>query len=455
MTRDKAFYKTFFSLYWPLVLHQIITLSVNLLDNVMIGAYSEDALSGVATINQIQFLFGCLVSGAGDALVALCSQFWGQKDKVAIKKVSSAALLFGACLGGLLFVLASLFPREIVDIFTNDPQVIIFGAEYLSTIRFTYIIFALTNLLLAMLRSVETVKLGLYVSLSSLVINGVLNYLLIYGNCGFPRLGVTGAAVATLVARVVELLVVCYFVFVRDKKLRYQWRDLFSFDGKIFGAYMKTGWRFWLVSGMFGLSTALQTVILGNMTKAAIAANSVASTLYQMLKVMAVGAASASAVIIGKTLGEAKSEAECLPTVKSYAKTLQVIYLIIGAVISTSLFVLKNPVLSLYTELSDEAFRLAKAFILVLCVTGFGTAYQMPVLTGIVRGGGDSKFILYNDLISIWGIVLPLSYLAAFVWHLPPTAVVFLLNSDQIFKCGAAAIKVNRFRWMKKIGKMG
>ena len=148
-------------------------------------------------------------------------------------------------------------------------------------------------------------------------------------------------------------------------------------------------------------------------------------------------------------------EEECLPTVKSYAKTLQVMYLLIGAVISTSLFLLRAPVLSLYTELSPEAMDLAKAFILVLCFTGFGTAYQMPVLTGIVRGGGDSKFILYNDLISIWGIVLPLSFLAAFVWHLHPTAVVFLLNSDQIFKCGAAAMKVNRFRWMKKIGKMG
>ena len=454
MTKDKSFYKTFFALYWPLVLFQIITLSVNLLDNVMIGAYSEDALSGVATINQIQFLFGCLVSGSGDALVALCSQFWGQKDTAAIKKVSSAALIWSACLGGALFLLATFFPREIVDIFTNDAQVIHFGAEYLYTIRFTYIIFALSNLLLAMLRSVETVKLGLYVSLSSLAINGVLNYLLIYGNFGFPRLGVTGAAIATLVARVVELLIVLYFVLIADKKLRLKAKDFLATDKATFALYMKSGWRFWLVSGMFGLSTALQTVILGNMTKAAIAANSVASTLYQMLKVMAVGAASASAVMIGKILGEAESEAECLPKIKSYSKTLQLMYLMIGAVISTSLLLLKNPVLSLYTELSPEAYTLANAFILVLCVTGFGTAYQMPVLTGIVRGGGDSKFILYNDLISIWGIVLPLSFLAAFVWELHPTVVVFLLNSDQIFKCGAAAIKVNRFRWMKKLKKM-
>ena len=454
MTRDKTFYKSFFALYWALVLHQIITLSVNLLDNIMIGAFSEDALSGVATVNQIQFIFMSLVSGSGDALVALGSQFWGQKDTKAVKQVASSALLWGCGLGMVLFLLASIFPHQIVDIFTNDPTVIAYGAEYLYTIRFTYVIFALSNLLLATLRSVEAVKIGLWVSLTSLGINVCLNYLLIFGNLGAPRMGVTGAAVATLVARVAELLIVAWFVFCKDKKLHFRPKDTFCAGKTAFSLYMKSGWRFWLVSGMFGVSTALQTVILGNMTKTAIAANSVASTLFQVLKVMAIGAASASAVVIGKTLGEAKSEEECLPKVKSYAKTLQVMYLIIGTVISVSLFLLRRPVLSLYTSLSPEAYEMANQFILVLCLTGFGTAYQMPVLTGIVRGGGDSKFILYNDMISIWCIVLPFSFLAAYRWHLHPALVVLFLNADQIFKCAAAAIKVNRFRWMKKIGAM-
>ena len=453
-TRDKSFYKTFFALYFPLVLYQIVTLSVNLADNIMIGAYSQNALSGIAAVNQIQFVFMQIIMGGGDALVAMSSQYWGQKDKPAIKRVASSALLFGSMVGVLLFLCASLFPLSMVRIFTDDMAVVAEGVEYLSLIRFTYVLFPISALLLALLRSIETVRIGLYVSLVSLVLNCSLNYTFIFGHFGAPCLGAKGAAVGTLVARAVELLIILFYVLRADKKLCAKMRELFAYDSTVFPLYVKTGWRFMLVSGLFGLSTALQTVILGHMTSDAIAANSAASTLFQVLKVMAVGASSASAVIVGKTIGKASSEEECLPQVKSYAKTLQLMYVCIGAFISISLFLLRTPVLSLYSSLTPEAYRMANAFLLVLCVTGFGTAYQMPTLVGIVRGGGDSKFILYNDLISIWGIVLPMSFLAAFVFHWPPVAVIFCLNADQIFKCGAAFVKVNRYNWMKKIGTL-
>lgn len=166
-----------------------------------------------------------------------------------------------------------------------------------------------------------------------------------------------------------------------------------------------------------------------------------------MLKVAAVGAASASAIIIGKTIGQNRIE-----KVKKYAKTLQIIYLIIGVLTSITLFLLKDPILSLY-NITPETKALADSFILVLCVTCIGTSYQMPVLTGIVRGGGDSSFVLKNDIISIWCIMLPIAAIAAFVLKLHPVIIVFCLNSDQLFKCGAACIKVNKFNWIRKLTK--
>jgi Na+-driven multidrug efflux pump len=313
----------------------------------------------------------------------------------------------------------------------------------------------MTHLLLAVLRSVETVRIGFWVSISTLVVNCGLNYLLIEGRLGAPRLGVTGAAIATLSARVAELIIVVVYILCMDKKLCWKLKDFFRWDKLLAKDYFKLVRSFLTTSLLFGGAVMLQTVILGHMDAgdgagSTIAANSIASTLYQMLKVAIVGASSAAAVLIGKAIGSGRMD-----VIKSYAQTLQLMFVGIGVCTSTLLFILRVPIVNLYAaispDLAQETYQMALDFILVLCVTGFGTAYQMPVATGIIRGGGDAKFVLINDLISIWGIVLPVSLLAAFVFKWPPVAVIACLNADQVFKCGAAFIKVNRYRWMKKL----
>ena len=460
LVKDPAFYKTFFSIWSVLVLHNIITLGVNLLDNVMVSAYSEAAMAGVSAVNQVQFLFQQLMLGAGDAVVVLGSQYWGQKRTRPIKRFAVGALLLGAALGLLFFAVSAAAPAGVVSLFTDDPAIHAAGVEYLRIMKYSFLVFAMTNLLLAVLRCVETVRIGFWVSVSTLLFNGGLNFLLIEGRWGFPRMGVTGAAIATLAARIVELCVVLVYLLCLDKKLQWRIRDFFSMDGILVKDYLKLVRSFLLTSMLFGGAVMLQTVILGHMDNGsgvAIAANSIASTLYQMLKVAIVGASSAAAVLIGKAIGNAESKPaeEGLAEIKSYAKTLQLMFLGIGVCTSTALFLLRSPVVSLYAaispDISVETCQMALDFLAVLCVTGFGTAYQMPVATGIIRGGGDAKFVLINDLISIWGIVLPVSCLAAFVFKLPPVVVIACLNADQVFKCGAAGIKVNRYTWMKKL----
>ncbi len=455
ITKEKSFYKDFFSVWSVLVLYNIITLGVNLLDNVMVSAYSESAMAGVSAVNQVQFLFQQLMLGAGDAVVVLGSQYWGQKRTEPIKRFAVGALLLGTVLSLLLFTVAAITPEGVVSLFTSDPAIHAAGVEYLRIMKYSYLVFALTNLLLAVLRSAETVRIGFWVSVSTLVVNCGLNYLLIEGHLGAPRLGVTGAAIATLSARVMELVIVLIYLLCMDKKLCWRVRDFFRMDKLLVKDYLKLVRPFLFTSLMFGGAVMLQTVILGHMDNgagagSAIAANSIASTLYQMLKVAIVGASSAAAVLIGKAIGSGRMD-----VIKSYAQTLQLMFVGIGVCTSTLLFLLRVPIVNLYAvispDLSLETYEMALQFILVLCVTGFGTAYQMPVATGIIRGGGDAKFVLVNDLISIWGIVIPVSLLAAFVLEWPPVAVIACLNADQVFKCGAAFVKVNRYKWMKKL----
>ncbi len=455
ITKDKSFYRDFFSVWSVLVLYNVITLGVNLLDNVMVSAYSEAAMAGVSAVNQVQFLFQQLMLGAGDAVVVLGSQYWGQKRTEPIKRFFVGALLLGAGLGLLFFTISAITPSGVVSLFTDDPAIHAAGVEYLKVMKYSFLVFAMTNLLLAVLRSVETVRIGFWVSVSTLLVNGGLNYLLIEGRLGFPRMGVTGAAIATLAARIMELVIVLFYLLCLDKKLTWRLRDLFRMDKLLVKDYLKLVRPFLVTSLLFGGAVMLQTVILGHLEEtgaggSTIAANSIASTLYQMLKVAIVGASSAAAVLIGKAIGSGRMD-----VIKSYAKTLQLMFVGIGACTSTLLFLLRVPIVNLYAaispDISPETCRMALDFILVLCVTGFGTAYQMPVATGIIRGGGDAKFVMVNDLISIWGIVIPVSLLAAFVFEFPPVVVIACLNADQVFKCGAACIKVNRYKWMKKL----
>lgn len=445
ITKDKNFYKSFFSLFKMLVIQNIIVLSVNLADNVMIGSYSETALSGVAAVNQIQFVFNLLIGSLGDAMVALGSQYWGKADVKSIKKIANGAFVSAALFGVVLFIAGSLFPGKLVGLFTDNPDIIAQGTEYLRIIKYTYLLFALTNIFLAILRSVEKVKVAFYTSLMSLIINCSINYCLIQGNFGFPEMGVTGAAIGTLTARTAELIVVIIYAFVFEKRLKLRVSEILRPDISYIKDYIRTCLPFAAVGTMFGLSTALQTVILGHLSDGAIAANSVSSTLYMVLKVASLGAASSASVVIGKTVGSGD-----LSKIKEYSKTLQLIFICIGIITSISLRLLKNPVLSLY-NLTPETLNMAQSFISILCITCIGTAYQMPTNTGIVRGGGDTKYVLKLDIVAIWCIVLPLSFLGAYKFHWSEPVVMFCLNSDQIFKAIPAVIKVNRYHWIKKL----
>ncbi len=445
LTKDRSFYRMFFSLFPMIVLQNVIILSVNLVDNIMIGGYSETALSGVAAVNQIQFVFQQLTMGIGDALVVMGSQYWGQNRTSPIKQIGKTALCIGLLSGVLLFLLATLIPEQIVGLFTTSEEIIAEGVRYLSVIRWTYLLFGVSSVLLSLLRTVEIVRISLTVSITALITNCVLNYMLIDGNWGAPEMGAVGAAVATLISRALELIIVIFYCVFMDKRLRFRLKDLLCWDRSLSFDYLKHCRFFVLVSLMFGISTALQTVVLGHMNDSAIAANSIANSLFQILKVMSVGASSATAIIIGKTIGR-----NDMQRLREYVKTLQMIFLTIGAITGIALFTLRPLILSFY-ELTPQTYAMANRFILVLCFTGMGTAYEMPVITGIIRGGGDSKFVFINDLVSIWGIVLPLSFLAAFVFQWDPTIVLLCLNSDQVFKCAAAAIKVNRYTWIKKL----
>lgn len=439
------FYKRFFAMFWLLVLQNIVTISVNLADNMMLGAYSEAALSGVAAVNQIQFVYQQILHALGDGVVMFSSQYWGKREPGPIRQIAASGLRTALCVCMTLFLVVSFFPVGVMHLFSDDALIVAQGTAYLSVIRFSYLFFAVTMLLLATLRSVEIVGIAFRLSLMTLVVNCGINYVLIYGRFGAPEMGVVGAAVGTLTARILETCVVLWYVLRRQKILEVDPRDVFRCNSALTRRYLIKTAPMVAFQGAWGLNVALQTMILGHMTPAAIAANSAASTLFLMSKSAAVGAAATTATIIGKTIGTGD-----LDLTREYARRLQKLFVVIGLFAAAFLFFIRIPVLRIY-QLSDEAMELANAFLLILCLVCATMSYQMPVNNGIIKGGGDVNFVVKMDFISIWCIVIPMSLFMAFVVKASPIVVVCCLNSDQVFKCIPAFLHANHGSWIKKL----
>ncbi len=235
------------------------------------------------------------------------------------------------------------------------------------------------------------------------------------------------------------------FLFTREKRLDIKPRDWLHVDRAMLKDYVRVSTPILFAAAVWGVSNAVQTVILGHMDASAIAAQSISSTLYLLLKVTSVGASSAAAVLIGKTIG-----AGDMGKLKEYTRTLQLLFVGIGLALAALYTAIRFPLLSVY-NISDETRRMANAFMTIQTITIFTMSYQMPVNAGIIRGGGDTAFILWVDMVSILGIVLPLAVLAAFVWRWSPVVVTLILNSDQIFKCVPAFIRVNGYKWVRKL----
>lgn len=442
-TRNRSFYKMFFPLLLVISLQQLAALAVNLADNLMLGRYTELALSGATLANQIQFVLQQVAAAIGMGIVVLASQYWGQRRLDPIKKIINIGVKSGLVVGILFFLVCRLFPDQVLSLFTNDPAVLAEGGKYLEVICWTYLVFSVSNSLMYSLQAVETAAIGTVMSISTICINVCLNYCLIYGNFGAPELGIVGAAVATLVSRVVELVIILVYVLKVDKKLRMTWRDLLPFDGSYLRDYLKVSFPIVLSGLLWGVAQATQAAVLGHISATVIAANSIAIIISQIFAVAGMSSANSASVVMGKTIGAGR-----LDLVRSYSKTMQGIFLLIGILFGGLMFLLKDAIVGFYT-VSEETRALAVQFLIVMSITTVGTCYEYPVEGGIIAGGGDTKYAAWMDNLFMWLFTIPAAFLSAFVFEWPPVVTFCFLKADQIIKCLPNAIVCSRYRWVR------
>ena len=441
--KDASFYRTFFPLLFVIVLQQLAALAVNLADNIMLGRYSELALSGASLVNQLQFTLQQIAAGIGMGIVVLAAQYWGQKRTGPIKKIISLGVKCGFLSGVIFFAISQLAPAGVLGLFTGDEAVIGEGVRYLQVICWTYPVFGLSNSLMYALQSVETAMIGTVMSCSTICINVCLNYCFIYGNFGAPELGIVGAAVATLVSRLVELGIILVYILFLDKKLHMKLWEILKWDGTYLQDYLKVSTPIVISGLLWGVAQAAQTAIPGHMSATAIAANSIAIILFEIFAVLGAACANTASVVTGKTIGAGK-----LDKVKAYSKTMQGIFLLGGLFSGGMLFLCKDWIVNFYT-VSPEVKAMAVDFMTVLSVASIGSCYEYPVEGGIIAGGGSTKYAAVVDNLFMWLFTIPSAALSAFVFQFPPVVTFACLKADQILKCIPNFITCNRYRWVK------
>lgn len=444
-TKDPTFRKHLFTMMLTITLQNVIAYSVNMADNIMLGSFSQNALSGAATVNQIFFMIQQLSLGIGDIVVMIGSQYWGKQELSPIRRLAGIALKTTAICCIIVFCICTFIPELVLGIFTSDTAILSEGLSYIRVVKYSFVLFMFSFCLMAALRAVEVVKIAFIVSVVSLVVNVGINGVLIFGLFGFPRMGIVGAAIGTVTARAVELVIILFYVIKKDKVLRLFSENPFLKDKALSADFRKAAVMLIPSEIVWAIATPFQTAILGSLSADAIAANSIATTFYNFLKVVARAAASSSAVMIGRAIGEGDIE-----EVKAKARTLCVIFVIMGVILGLGLFLLRGPLLSLYS-LTDNAMILADQMIILYSFVMVSMSYMMPTLGGIIRAGGDTKFFLLLNLTGIWCLALPLAFLAAYVWHAPVVIVVLCVQSDQFVKAIPTFLRFRKYTWIHKL----
>lgn len=444
MDKAKSFYKSLFVLVVPIAIQNLITSAVNSADVFMLGFVGQAELSAVSLANQVQFLISGIFFGITSGIVMLCSQYWGKKDTDTIQKVMGIAfkISFVIC---LFFTLAAFFfPRTIMLIYTNDYELIEIGVGYLRIISISYLLLSLSQVYLSVLRSLERPHISTIISSVALLTNVFLNAVFIFGLFGAPRLGVMGVAIATTIARILEV-VLCFIDLFTNKTFKFNFKLTMKWDKLLFLDYLKYSIPALLNDIVWTLAFSTYSIIMGHLNADVVAANSVVSTIRNLCTVVCFGISSGGTVLLGIEIGEGRLE-----DAKVDADRLIKVSVISGILTGILIFLIK-PIAFDFFILTDRAYEYLDFMLNISTYYVVGQVFNTVTIAGIFRAGGDSRFGLICDTIDMWLVSVPLGFLAAFVLKLPPMAVYFILCLDEFWKIPFVYKHYKSYKWLQNI----
>ena len=441
----RVFYRNVFALVVPMALQNLINVGVTAIDVVMLGKVGETALSGSSLAGQIQFIMMLLFFGITSGATVLTAQYWGKKDTRTIEKILGMGLSVSLVVAAAFTIVALLIPETLMRIYSSDAEVITEGARYLRIVGLSYLCIAVTQVYLNIMRSIERVLIATFVYFMSLVVNVVVNALLIFGLCGFPKLGIVGAAIGTLCARITETVIVLVYARTRNRDVRIRLYDMFHIDRVLLRDYMVYAMPVVLNELMWGLGSSANTAVIGHMGSAAVAANSVAQVARQLATVVVFGISNATAIYLGKTIGERQ-----ILHARAYAKRFVGLSLLLGT-IGGGIILLAAPVARANLELTEQAKQYMNFMFFVMSYFTIAQSVNTTMVVGVFRSGGDTRFGLIMDVSTMWGCSILIGAVAAFVLHASVPVVYVILMSDELIKIPICVYRYRTYKWLNNV----
>lgn len=445
MIRNRTFYRNLLSIALPVAGQNLLVSSLSFVDTFMIGRLGSTEVAAVGLGNQVFFLFVVIMYGVGSGASVFISQYWGKKDLPNIRR-SVGICLMSAMAVSFLFASASLFfPRQVLRIFSTDPRVVEIGSVYLRIVGISYLFSAVSLTFSFTLRSIEQARIPFIVSSIALSINTVGNYVLIFGKAGFPEMGVAGAAVSTAVARGLECVLMIWFVYRRKIAAAGTPKQFADFDLIYLRRFFKTALPVILNEVAWATGMTMFKVVYARMGTAEIAAFNIAEAVFNLLFVVLIGTSSACAVMTGVSIGRGDRE-EAFENGNRFLR-LSLLVGVLPALLSAGL----APVIPGIFKVEEEVRR---AVMLILFIHGGFfplKAYNLHMVIGLLRGGGDTKYGLLVDFFGVWCIGVPLAFIGAFVFRLPLPLVYAMASLEEAAKLGFVIARFRSKKWIQDL----
>lgn len=427
--KDREFLKTMFKIGIPVMIQNLIQTSLNMVDTVMIGQVGKEAIAAVGLANQVFFVMILLIFGINSGASVFIAQFWGKRDLTNIKRTMGVALAFGIVITGLFMLVAVLTPTQIMSVLSDgNAEIIRLGSDYLRIVGWSYIFTAVSFSFAVAARSIEQAKMPTVVSAISLAVNTILNYGLIFGKLGMPELGVKGAAIATLIARLIEFVVILSVIYKTDHVLAARPRELMAFSKSYMLKILDKASPVVANETLWAVGTVLYNVAVARIGAEAIAGYQVANSLFRFYEVIFMGMAAACQVMIGNRIG-AGEETLARRYASHFLKLTQT-----GSVLITFfMFLSAGSILKLFgldpalTQTTTHLMYLYAAFT-------FFKNFNLMMIVGILRGGGDTKYALYIEVAAVWLFGVPLAFAGAVWLQAGVIITVAMLMTEEIVK---------------------
>lgn len=444
--KDKKFLKTLFAIATPIALQNLITSSLNMVDTLMISSLGEASIAAVGLANQVFFFYALINFGINSGSSIFISQYWGRRDIVNIRRILGLAISISTIIGVIFTTAGLFFPEYLMKIFMDDPEIISLGVDYLRIASLSYIITAIGFAYSFALRSTGKPNVPMIISVISFVTNVVFNYLLIFGKFGFPEMGIKGAALGTLIARVVEIIFTIYAVYSNKGPLSGTIKELIDWDKEFIIRYIKTTTPVILNEGFWSLGQIMYTIAYARIGAEATAAIQLTTTIQNIFFVLVRGLANAGAVMIGNEIGAKKEE-----TAYTYAIQFLLISLIIGLVLGSVMALTPDLTLKVFSDLNPGLYETARILLIIMGISFFIRTYNSTAVVGVLRGGGDTQFSLYLDMGSVWLVGVPLAFLGAIYLKLPVYWVFALVSLEEVAKLVISLPRILSKKWIRNL----